>query len=115
MERQEKIAGDGATAAETERANGKGLKNERHKWIPSLEYILEYILKNEESEQATRLLEELSDRLREAGLKIPYAVNTPYINSIPAGQEPQYPGNREIERRIKSYVRWNAMAMVVKA
>jgi len=115
MERQEKIAGDGATAAETERANGKGLKNERHKWITSLEYILEYILKNEESEQATRLLEELSDRLREAGLKIPYAVNTPYINSIPAGQEPQYPGNREIERRIKSYVRWNAMAMVVKA
>ena len=115
MERQEKIAGDGAAAAETDRANGKGLKNERHKWIASLEYILEYILKNEEPEQATRLLEELSDRLRQSGLKIPYAVNTPYINTIPPGQEPQYPGNREIERRIKSYVRWNAMAMVVKA
>ncbi len=115
MERQEKIVGDGAAAAETDRANGKGLKNERHKWIASLEYILEYILKNEEPEQATRLLEELSDRLRESGLKIPHAVNTPYINTIAAGQEPQYPGNREIERRIKSYVRWNAMAMVVKA
>jgi pyruvate dehydrogenase E1 component len=114
MERQEKISSDGA-AAETDRPNGKGLKNERHKWIASLEYILEYILKNEEPEQATRLLEELSDRLRQSGLKIPYAVNTPYINSIPARQEPQYPGNREIERRIKSYVRWNAMAMVVKA
>jgi pyruvate dehydrogenase E1 component len=41
--------------------------------------------------------------------------NTPYINTIPAEREPSYPGDREIERRIKSYIRWNAMAMVVKA
>ncbi len=41
--------------------------------------------------------------------------NTPYINTIPAEQEPPYPGDREIERKIKSYIRWNAMAMVVKA
>ncbi len=41
--------------------------------------------------------------------------NTPYINTIPVASEPPYPGDREIERRIKSYVRWNAMAMVVKA
>ncbi len=42
-------------------------------------------------------------------------LNTPYINTIPPDQEPDYPGDREIERRIKSYIRWNAMAMVVKA
>src|SRR4030095_6353719 len=97
------------------RENNKGLKNEKHKWVASLEYILEYILKNEESEQAAFRVEELIASLRESGLKIPYAVNTPYINTIPPEKEPPYPGNREIERRIKSYVRWNAMAMVVKA
>jgi pyruvate dehydrogenase E1 component len=90
-------------------------KNDRHKWIASLEYILEYIIKNEESEQAPRLLEELTERLRESGLKVPHTVSTPYINTIAPEKEPPYPGNREIERRIKSYARWNAMAMVVKA
>ena len=66
-------------------------------------------------EQASILLEELANRLRESGVKIPHMVSTPYHNTIPAEKEPPYPGNREIERRIKSYVRWNAMAMVVKA
>jgi pyruvate dehydrogenase E1 component len=93
----------------------KGLRSDNHKWVASLEYILEYILKNEESEQATFLVEELFERLRDSGLKIPHVVNTPYINTIAADKEPPYPGDREIERRIKSYVRWNAMAMVVKA
>jgi pyruvate dehydrogenase E1 component len=95
--------------------NGKGSQNDRDKWIASLEHILEYILKHEQPEQASLLLEELSARLRESGLRIPHSVNTPYINTIPAEKEPLYPGNREIERRIKSYIRWNAMAMVVKA
>lgn len=114
MEREEKDAIRG-TRVESDRGNGKGLKNDRHKWVASLEYILEYILKNEESEQASMLLDELTERLRDSGLKIPNRVSTPYINTIPAEREPKYPGNREIERRIKSYVRWNAMAMVVKA
>jgi len=95
--------------------NGKTSKNDRHQWITSLEHILEYILKNEESEQASLLLEELAARLRASGVKIPHTVSTPYINTIPREKEPPYPGNREVERRIKSYVRWNAMAMVVKA
>ncbi len=90
-------------------------KNDKHKWVASLEHILEHILKNEQSEQATFLLDELFERLRKSGLKIPSTINTAYVNTIPAGQEPAYPGNREIERRIKSYIRWNAMAMVVKA
>ncbi|MBM4263710.1 MAG: pyruvate dehydrogenase (acetyl-transferring), homodimeric type [Deltaproteobacteria bacterium] len=100
-------------------ANGqrdaKGLRSEKHRWIESLEYTLEYILKNEQAEQATILVDELIERLRESGLKIPFTVNTPYVNTIPPEKEPAFPGNREIERRIKSYVRWNAMAMVVKA
>jgi pyruvate dehydrogenase E1 component len=93
----------------------KVLRNDKHQWIHSLENIFEYILKNEDSEQAKFLVGELMERLRESGIKIPYTVNTPYINTIPAEKQPPYPGNREIERRIKSYVRWNAMAMVVKA
>jgi len=103
------------TWSSSDRENGKGDKNDRNKWIASLENILEYILKNEQSAQASRLLEEITDRLRESGLNVPRAVNTPYINTIAPEKEPAYPGNREIERRIKSYIRWNAMAMVVKA
>src|SRR5712692_5880415 len=49
------------------------------------------------------------------GVEIPFTANTPYINTIPPYREPPYPGSREIERRIKSLVRWNAMAMVVRA
>src|SRR6266480_1354760 len=114
MEADKKDTSNGAVR-NGPRENSKGLRNDRHRWIASLEYILEYILKNEESEQAIFLLEELIERLRESGLKVPYAVNTSYINTISREKEPLYPGNREIERRIKSYVRWNAMAMVVKA
>jgi pyruvate dehydrogenase E1 component len=114
MEREEKDVAHSAKS-ENDRGNGKGLKSERNKWVASLEYILEYILKNEESEQAGHLLDELADRLRESGLKVPDRISTAYLNTIPAEKEPKYPGNREIERRIKSYVRWNAMAMVVKA
>ncbi len=114
MEREEKDAAH-TPNPETTRGNGKGLRSDRNKWVASLEYILEYILKNEESEQAGHLLDELADRLRESGLKVPDRISTPYLNTIRAEKEPKYPGNREIERRIKSYVRWNAMAMVVKA
>ncbi|MBI2090134.1 MAG: pyruvate dehydrogenase (acetyl-transferring), homodimeric type [Deltaproteobacteria bacterium] len=104
--------------------NGRrDLTAERHKpdsgetqrWLDSLEYVLEYVLKDRESNHVPFLLDRLITRLRESGLNIPLAVNTPYVNTIPAEHEPPYPGDREIERRIKSYIRWNAMAMVVKA
>ena len=103
------------TWSNSDRENGKGAKNDRRKWVASLENILEYILKNEQPAETSRLIEELTDRLRESGHNIPRSVNTPYINTILPEKEPPYPGNREIERRIKSYIRWNAMAMVVKA
>jgi pyruvate dehydrogenase E1 component len=114
MEPEKKELSTGSSINGDQETN-KSARNDRHKWIASLEFILEYILRNEQSEQATRLIEELTGRLRDSGLKIPQSVNTPYINTIPPEKEPPYPGNREIERRIKSYVRWNAMAMVVKA
>ena len=92
-----------------------GRDGESQKWFDSLEYVIESLLKEKGSERVPYLLDRLSARLRESGIKIPFTVNTPYVNTIPAEQEPEYPGNREIERRIKSYARWNAMAMVVKA
>ncbi len=87
----------------------------RDRWLESLEYVLETALKDRESSEVPFLLNRLVVRLREAGIKIPYSVSTPYFNTIPQSEEPPYPGDREIERRLKSYIRWNAMAMVVKA
>jgi pyruvate dehydrogenase E1 component len=84
---------------------------ETREWLDSLEYVLEA----KGTERATYLFERLRDRLAGRGAPVSAALNTPYINTIPAAQEPPYPGNLEIERRIRSYVRWNAMAMVVKA
>ena len=57
----------------------------------------------------------LVERLQAGGIDVPSIVSTPYVNTIPVQQQPPYPGNREIERRIKSLARWNAMAMVVNA
>ena len=89
--------------------------SETSRWLESVEYILESVLKSAGSERAGFLLHELMDRLRETGIPIPYTVSTPYVNTIPPDKEPKYPGDRELERRIKSYIRWNAMAMVVNA
>jgi len=83
---------------------------ELQEWLSSLEYILQ----NGSNEQAQRILAKLQMRAQQAGVTLPFTVNTPYINTIPRGEQPPYPGNREIERRIKSIIRWNAMAMVVR-
>ena len=88
---------------------------DKDKWLDSLEFILQTVLKEKDSANVPLLLEQLGERLRESGINIPPQVNTPYINTIPPEKEPPYPGDRDIERRIKSYVRWNAMAMVVNA
>ncbi len=84
---------------------------EDREWRESLDYVL-----NEHGPDRVReLLRLLQTRAQEHGVSIPFTANTPYINTIPRGQQPVFPGNREIERRIKSIVRWNAMAMVVRA
>lgn len=93
----------------------KPSSRETTQWVDSLEFILEHVLKNHDKEHASLILSRLIDDLREAGIEVPPTVQTPYVNSIPSAEEEEYPGDREIERKIKSYVRWNAMAMVVKA
>ena len=81
------------------------------KWGQSLQSVFELALESQGPERTARLLEKLANQLRSA----PRSANTPYLNSIPPEQQAPYPGDRDIERRIKSYIRWNAMAMVVKA
>lgn len=83
---------------------------EIQEWLSSLEYVL----KNGSTEQAQRILSKLQMRAQQAGVTLPFTVNTPYVNTISPNSQPPYPGNREIERRIKSIIRWNAMAMVVR-
>jgi pyruvate dehydrogenase E1 component len=84
---------------------------ETQEWLESLEYVL----KTKGAERAKFLLAQLENKAMRDGVEIPAAMNTPYINTIPAERQPRYAGNREIERRIKSFIRWNAMAMVVRA
>ena len=84
---------------------------ETQEWLEALEAVLE----QEGPERAHYLLERLVDLARRSGAHIPFSPNTAYVNTIPPGLEPGHPGNLEIEARIRSYVRWNAMAMVVRA
>ena len=84
---------------------------ETREWLESLDYVLQ----SGGPARVSRLLRELGDHARRHGVKQPFTANTPYINTIPPQEQPPFPGSREIERRIKSLVRWNALAMVVKA
>src|SRR3989304_2367844 len=65
--------------------------------------------------RAGRLLQQLGVHARQRGIRLPFSANTPYVNTIPASEEVAQPGDAAIERRIKSLVRWNALAMVVRA
>lgn len=84
---------------------------ETREWLESLEHVLQ----EGGPDRVVRLLRELALYATRKGVKIPFTANSPYINTIPVEDQLPYPGNREIERRIKSLVRWNAMAMVVRA
>ncbi|MEE9432543.1 MAG: pyruvate dehydrogenase (acetyl-transferring), homodimeric type [Melioribacteraceae bacterium] len=84
---------------------------ETREWLESLEFVLQ----NGGPERVKQLLHDLDTYAHEAGVELPFTANTPYINTIPKDKQPKFPGGREIERRIKSLVRWNAMAMVVRA
>src|SRR5580658_10878873 len=59
--------------------------------------------------------ERLIDYTRRSGAYLPFKANTAYVNTIAAGREPEYPGNRALERRIEAYIRWNALVMVLLA
>jgi len=84
---------------------------ELKEWLASLDYVLN----SGTPDRVQYLLQQLQIRAQESGVTLPFTYNTPYINTIPKDKQPPFPGNRDLERRIKSIVRWNAMAMVVKA
>jgi len=84
---------------------------EEREWLDSLDHVI----KHGGPRRVEELLRALQRRAAEFGISLPYAANTPYINTIARQDQPRFPGDREIERRIKSIIRWNAMAMVVRA
>jgi pyruvate dehydrogenase E1 component len=84
---------------------------ETREWLDSLDYVLQ----SGGPVKVQRLLRELTIHASGNGVKVPFSANTPYINTIAADDQPLMPGNSDIERRIKSLVRWNAAAMVVRA
>jgi pyruvate dehydrogenase E1 component len=85
--------------------------DETREWLESIEYVL----REEGPERAHYLLERLIDHTRRSGAYLPFRPNTAYVNTIAVGAQPEYPGDRALERRIEAFIRWNAMAMVVLA
>ena len=83
---------------------------ETAEWLESLEQVIDQA----GPDRAAYLLEQLTERARAEGSDLPIHLNTPYVNTIRPEDEVAYPGDRAMERRIKSLVRWNAMAMVVR-
>src|SRR5271163_2159409 len=80
-------------------------------WIESFDAVLQ----EGGPQLARRILQQIRERAQAAGLEVPFTANTPYVNTIPASHQAPFPGDQEMERRIKSLVRWNALAMVIRA
>ena len=85
--------------------------DETEEWLQAFEDVVRI----EGADRARFLLQRLVDKGHEHRVTLPFSANTPYVNTIPAAAQPPYPGDRDIERRIKGLIRWNAMAMVVRA
>ena len=77
-------------------------------WLQAFDELVE----DEGAHRGCTLLEALVKRARESGIEMPVQLNTPYVNTIRVEEEVPYPGDRQLERQIKSLIRWNAMAMV---
>src|SRR5947208_1974374 len=84
---------------------------ETREWLDSLDYVMQ----TGGPQKVARLLRELTIHARQSGVKLPFSANTPYVNTISADDQVLMPGSPDLERRIKSLVRWNAAAMVVRA
>jgi len=85
------------------------------KWLESLEAVVEHALRTHGPEKTAGFLRTLTERLQAQGMEAPRVVSTPYVNTIPVGKQAPFAGDIEMERRLKSHARWNAMAMVVNA
>ena len=88
-----------------------GDPQETREWLDALQALIA----SEGRERAHFLLESLLDQARQNGVDMPFSANTAYVNTIPPDLEERNPGNVEIEERLRAYMRWNAMAMVVRA
>ncbi len=84
---------------------------ETKEWFDSLDYVLE----TGGPERVSKLIKKLQIHAQKKGVRLHFTANTPYINTIPVDKQVPYPGDQDIERRIRSLIRWNAMAMVVRA
>ena len=84
---------------------------ETQEWLDSIDGVLEH----EGPDRAHFLIEQVIDKSRRSGAYMPFSANTAYINTIPVDKQVRIPGDQTIEHRIRSYVRWNAMAMVIRA
>ncbi len=84
---------------------------ETKEWLDALRSVL----KEEGTERAEFLIQQLIDRARQQGLVLPGSITTPYINTIPVNREPSFPGDKKIEKRIAAFIRWNAVMMVLRA
>ncbi len=84
---------------------------ETQEWLESIDSVL----KTHGADRAHFLLERLIDHTRRSGAYLPFKPNTAYVNTIPVAQQQAYPGDRALERRIEAYLRWNSVAMVLKA
>jgi pyruvate dehydrogenase E1 component len=84
---------------------------ETKEWLDSIDAVMD----EAGSERAHEILELMIDHTRRQGINLPFNANTAYMNTIPPHKQKKSPGNHEIERTLRSYIRWNAMAMVAKA
>jgi pyruvate dehydrogenase E1 component len=84
---------------------------ETREWLESIDSVLVH----HGPERAHFLLNQMIDYARRSGAYLPYKATTAYLNTIATGRQPEYPGDRSLERRIEAYIRWNAMAMVLQA
>jgi pyruvate dehydrogenase E1 component len=84
---------------------------ETREWLDSLDYVLD----SGGPERVTELIDLLEQHAHRHNVRTPFSSTTPYINTIPAHEQPEYPGDLALEKRIRALIRWNAMAMVVRA
>src|SRR6266478_148284 len=84
---------------------------ETQEWLDALDGVIDI----EGADRAHYLLERVIEGARRKGAPVPYSANTPYLNTIPPEREERHPGDRAIEHRIRSFIRWNALAIVLRA
>jgi pyruvate dehydrogenase E1 component len=84
---------------------------ETREWLSALDSVVVF----DGADRATFLLDELLNGARRSGVLVPYSANTPYLNTIPPDREARHPGDQEIEHKLRSLIRWNAVATVLRA